>query len=66
MRRPASPDSSDRTPITPEEQARLGALLARVSTHTLLHSLAGLERDSQDARLLIAALLDRLPSHGDE
>ena len=53
-------------PLTEAEQARVDALLAGVSTHTLLHSLAGLGRDSQDAHLIISALMQRLAAHAGE
>jgi hypothetical protein len=56
------PDCSEPVVLTAEEQARLSALLGSISTHTLLHALTGLKRDSEDARLLIAELMGRLPS----
>jgi hypothetical protein len=48
-------------PLTAAEQERISTLLATVSTQTLLHSLARMNRDNTDASLIIAALLDRLP-----
>jgi hypothetical protein len=59
-----NPDSHDGAPLTDVEQSRLKALLDTVSTQTLLNSLMALERDSDDARLIIATLLDRLPAFG--
>ena len=53
-------------PLTTAEQRRLRALLGPVSTYTLLQSLMGLERESEDARLIIATLMDRLPAFGND
>lgn len=65
MTKKRRPTSSDDPALTAAEQIRLDALLGSVSTHTLLHSLTGLDRESEDARLIIAALMNRLPSHAD-
>lgn len=48
-------------PLTAAEEQRVGAILAGVSVRTLLQTLARLNHDNVDARLIIAALLDRLP-----
>lgn len=48
-------------PPTDVETQRVGALLSTVSTRTLLHTLATLCRQNEDAGLIIAALIDRLP-----
>jgi hypothetical protein len=47
--------------LTPAEQKRVSAVLAAVSTRTLLQSLARLNAHNVDAGLIIAELLDRLP-----
>lgn len=48
--------------LTPAEQVRVSTVLSNVSTQTLLHSLARLNAQNIDARLIIAELLDRLPA----
>jgi hypothetical protein len=48
--------------LTPAEKQRGAALLASVSSHTLLNVLATLCNDHEDAAIIIAALLDRLPA----
>ena len=49
-------------PLTEAEQQRVGNLLSTVSTRTLLHSLARLCQENSDTKLIISALLDRLPA----
>ncbi|WP_174297790.1 hypothetical protein [Sphingomonas bacterium] len=48
-------------PPTDAEKQRVGALLATVSTRTLLLTLASLSQQNEDASLIVAALLDRFP-----
>lgn len=48
-------------PLTEAEQERVGNLLSTVSTRTLLHSLSRLCQENADTKLIISALLDRLP-----
>jgi hypothetical protein len=48
-------------PLTPAEYERLNALLAAVSTQTLLRALARIARNDTDAQLIVAELLNRLP-----
>ncbi|MEG3166517.1 hypothetical protein U1701_18255 [Sphingomonas sp. PB2P19] len=48
--------------MTLAEQKRVSAVLAAVSTRTLLRSLARLNIHNVDARLIIAELLERLPA----
>ena len=52
-------------PPTDAEARRVGALLSTVGTRTLLHTLAKLSQQNEDASLIIAALLDRLPPDED-
>ena len=62
MMPPAQPEHEAAfVPLTRAERRHLGSLLKDVSTRSLLHSLIGIERDSEDAQLIIAELLDRLP-----
>ncbi|WBH18093.1 hypothetical protein [Sphingomonas radiodurans] len=56
-----NPLGDTRLALTPEERARFDALIGAVDTDTLLRSLVGLDPESEDARLLIAAVMDRLP-----
>ncbi|MEG3164820.1 hypothetical protein U1701_09460 [Sphingomonas sp. PB2P19] len=51
--------------LTPAEQQRVSAVLAAVSTRTLLQSLARLNVHNADAGLIIAELLARLPAERD-
>jgi hypothetical protein len=48
-------------PLTTSERQRVGVLLASVTTRTLLQSLVGLCRMNDDAKLIIAELVGRLP-----
>ena len=48
------------------ETRRIGVLLSDVSTRTLLRTLASLDRQNDDASLIIAALLDRFPPGEDD
>ena len=50
-----------RASLTAAEQERVRSLLASVTTHTLLLSLARLCPDNTDTKLIISALLHRLP-----
>ena len=47
-------------PLSTVEQYRLDTALDAVSTRTLLASLLEIERDNEDARLIIKTLLDRV------
>lgn len=58
---PATPDDAFE-PLTDAEKQRAGALLSKVSTRTLLQTLARLNRQNGDSGLIIAALIERLPS----
>lgn len=49
-------------PLTAGELRRVGDALATVSTQTLLQSLVALCRMSEDGKLIIAELIDRLPA----
>jgi len=51
--------------LTPAEQSRVSAVLASVSTRTLLQSLARLNANNTDAALIIAELLERMPVGSD-
>ena len=53
-------DSCGIAPLSKAEQYRLDAALEDVSTRTLLASLLEIERDNEDARLIIKTLLDRV------
>jgi len=55
----ADPHGDD--PLTPGERQRIGDLLSNVTTRTLLQSLIGLCRMNDDAKLIIAELINRLP-----
>jgi hypothetical protein len=48
-------------PVTAGERRRVGALLASISSKTLLQSLVGLCGMNEDAKLIISELVDRLP-----
>ena len=61
---PSSPTAGF-VPLSVAEQRQLRLLLYGISSRTLLLSLLELTRGSQDADLIIAALLDRLPFDGD-
>ena len=52
-------------PPTDAETRRVGDLLSTVDTRTLLQTLANLSRRNEDASLIIAALIERLPPGGD-
>lgn len=52
-------------PLTDAEQERVGILLSAVSTRTLLHSLSRLCQENADTKLIISALLERLPPEMD-
>ena len=54
-------DPQGEDPLTTDERQRVGALLASVTTRTLLQSLVGLCRMNDDAKLIIAELVSRLP-----
>ncbi|MDY0957179.1 MULTISPECIES: hypothetical protein [unclassified Sphingomonas] len=59
--RPFSGDPPHESPLTADEQQRIGSLLSSVSTQTLLQSLVSLCGMNDDARLIIGELVARLP-----
>ena len=49
-------------PLTVGERKRVSTLLASISTRTLLVALDSMTANREDARLIIAALLERFPA----
>lgn len=62
---PTPTPAQDFPPLTDAENARLATLLSSVSSRTLLQSLAHLCEGNQDAGLILATLLARLPAETD-
>ena len=58
---PSTGERDGFVPLTDDERTRIAALLATVSTRTLLKSLRRFHVNNEDADLILATLLDRLP-----